>query len=83
MHADQPSISFEKVGLACARSVISAAHVGGNDGYKIYSASCAAVGGSAALRMRRTPCGCYGRRNSLREGFFDKLSRSVPQERAD
>ena len=55
MHAGQPSISREKVGLSCARSVISTAHVGGNDGSKFYSAAC-------------------GRRNSLREGFFGRLS---------
>ena len=34
MHANQPSISYEKVGLARARSVISAARVVGNDGSK-------------------------------------------------
>ena len=55
MHAGQPSISCEKVGLSCARGVISDAHVVGNDGSKPYSATC-------------------GWRNSLREGFFDKLS---------
>ena len=54
MHAGQPSISCEKVGLSCARGVISDAHVVGNDGSKPYSATC-------------------GWRNSLREGFFDKL----------
>ena len=40
MHADQPSISYEKVGLARARSVISDARVVGNDGSKLYSATC-------------------------------------------
>ena len=40
MHAGQSSISCEKVGLSCVRSVISAAHVGGNDGLIIYSAVC-------------------------------------------
>ena len=39
-HANQPSISYEKVGLFCVRSVISAAHVGRNDGFYIYSAAC-------------------------------------------
>ena len=56
MHAGQPSISCEKVGLSCARGVISDAHVVGNDGSKPYSATC-------------------GWRNSLREGFFDKLKK--------
>ena len=56
MHANQPSISYDKVGLARARSVISDAHVVGNDGSKPYSATC-------------------GWRNSLREGFFDKLKK--------
>ena len=36
-------------------------------------AHCAAVGGFAALRMRRTPCGCCAPRND-RKGFIDTLS---------
>ena len=40
MHANQPSISYEKGGLARARSVISDALVVGNDGSKPYSATC-------------------------------------------
>ena len=39
IHTGQPSISYEKVGLVCVRSVISAARVGRNDGFKIYSAA--------------------------------------------
>ena len=40
LHARQASISCEKVDLPCVRSVISDAHVAGNDGIKIYSAAC-------------------------------------------
>ena len=32
--------SFGKVGLSCVRSVISDAHVAGNDGIKPYSVAC-------------------------------------------
>ena len=52
------SISCEIVGKNFVRSVISEAHVPGNDEIIFYSVVC-------------------GRRNSLQEGFFDKLKRHV------
>ena len=54
LHEIFASISCEIVGKNFARSVISEAHVPGNDVIEFYSVVC-------------------GRRNSLQEGFFDKL----------
>ena len=50
-------------------------------GSESFRHGCAAVGSFAALRMRRTPCGCCAPRND-RKGFIDTLKKRKERLRA-
>ena len=74
LHERFASISYEIVGQSFARSVISDAHVTGNDRIKFYSAAISAPRAAALRRLRsetRLWAQC-GRRNSLQESFLSK-----------
>ena len=57
------------------RSVISEVHAPGNDGISFYSAAISALSAAALRRLRSETRlrAQFGQRNSLQEGFFDKL----------
>ena len=75
LHESFPSISCEIVGEAFVRSVISEVHAPGNDGIQFYFVAISALSAAALRRLRSETRlrAQFGQRNSLQEGFFDKL----------
>ena len=76
LHESFPSIFCKIVGEAFVRSVISEVHAPGNDGIQFYFVAISALSAAALRRLRSETRlrAQFGRRNSLQEGFFDKLS---------
>ena len=80
LHESFVSISCEIVGEAFVRSVISEVHTPGNDIIQFYSVAISALSAAALRRLRSETRlrAQFWRRNSLQEGFFDKLRRAGP-----